>query len=72
MSEGVLVEGFVGGGCFGEGKGDGGNLEEFLSLWWNKWRWRRKKMVKCYKCCYCCSCSEDEGGVGDFRILMEE
>ena len=35
---GGLVEGFVGGGCFGEGKGDGEILVEFWSLCWNKWR----------------------------------
>jgi len=51
----------VGGGCFGEGKGDGGNLEEFLSLWWNKWRWRRKKMM--VESCSSCSCGEYEGEV---------
>ena len=27
-------------------------------------------MVKCCRCCS--SCSEDEGGVGGFRVLMEE
>ena len=66
------MEGFVGGGCFVEGKGDGGNLEEFLSLWWNKWRWRRKKMMVKYCRCCCCSCSEDEGEVGGYEVLMEE
>jgi len=57
------VEGFVGDGYFGEGKGDGENFVELWSLWWNKWRWRRKKMM--VRSCSSCSCSEDEGGVSD-------
>ena len=67
------MEGYVEGGCFGEGKGDGGLYGKVLELWWNKWRWRRKKMMvgSCSCCCYY-SCYEDEGGVGGFRVLMEE
>ena len=57
------MEGFVGGGCFVEGKGDDGNLVKFWSLWWNKWKWRRKKMMVKYCRCRCCGCSEDEVGV---------
>ena len=67
------MEGFLGGGCFGEGKRDGVILVEFWSLWWIKWRWRRKKMmVKYRRYCCCCICNEDEGGVGGFKVLMEE
>ena len=48
-----------GGGSVGEGKGDGGLYGGVLELWWNKWRWRRKKMIvgSCSYCC--CSCGEE-------------
>ena len=39
------MEGFVGGGCIGEGKGYDEILVEFWTLWCNKWRWRRKNMM---------------------------
>ena len=49
----------MGVGYFGEGKGDGGILVEFWSLWLNKWRWRRKKMMvgscNSYSCSFSCS-----------------
>ena len=55
------MEGFIGGGSFGEGKGDGGLYCGILKLWWNKWRRRRKKMMtRCCRSCCCCYCSEDE------------
>ena len=60
-----------GGGSVGEGKGDGGLYGGVLELWWNKWRWRRKKMMV-GSCRSCCCCSEDKGGVWGFRVLMEE
>ena len=43
---------------------------EFWSLWWIKWRWRRKKkMIKW--CCYCCCCSGDEVQWMVIRVLTE-
>ena len=55
------MEGFVGGGCIAEGKGYDEILVEFWTLWCNKWRWRRKKMmVGSYSSC---SFSEDKGEV---------
>jgi len=55
-----------GGGSVGEGKGDGGLYGGVLELWWNKWRWRRKKMmVESWRSCSCCGCGRDEGGVCD-------
>ena len=59
------MEGFIGGGGFGEGKGDDGLYGGILELLWNKWRWRRKKMmVGICRCCYCYGCSADEGEFG--------
>jgi len=59
------VEGFDGGGIFGEGKGEGGGFGGVLELWWLKWRWRRKKMmVGSWRSCDCGGCGGDEGGVG--------
>ena len=39
------MERLSGGGSFGEGKGDGGLYGGIFELWWNKWRWRRKKIM---------------------------
>ena len=40
-------------------------LVEFWSLWWFKWRRRRKKMkVGSWRSCSGCGCGGDEGGVG--------
>ena len=61
-----FVEGFVGDGCIEEGKGDGGSFGGVWNLLWNRWRWRRKKMMLwSFRCCCGCCCSGDEGGVGD-------
>ena len=58
------MEGFVGGGSFGEGKEDGGWYGGVLEWWSNKWRWRTRKMVvRICGSCSCCGCGEDEGEV---------
>ena len=39
-------------------------LMEFWSLWWFKWRWRRKKMmIRSWRSCSCFDCGGEEGRV---------
>ena len=41
--DGDFVEGFDGGGMFGEGKGKVDALVELLELWWLLWWWRWRR-----------------------------